>query len=87
MSALSLSQILPGATGVTLMGYVGRELKGGRGGILMPFTFVLPALSTVTVLSWAYFSFGEMRFVHSIFMGLGEMVVALLIGASLLVFQ
>ncbi|MEW6335135.1 MAG: chromate efflux transporter [Thermodesulfobacteriota bacterium] len=84
MSALSLSQILPGAPGVTLMGYVGRELKGGWGGILMPFTFVLPAMTTITVLSWAYFSFGEMRVVHSIFTGLGAMVVALLINATLM---
>ncbi|MHB9097856.1 MAG: hypothetical protein ACYC5X_08540 [Syntrophales bacterium] len=29
MNALSLSQILPGATGVTLLGYIGQKLKGG----------------------------------------------------------
>ena len=29
MNALSLSQLLPGATGVTLLGYIGRKLKGG----------------------------------------------------------
>ena len=32
MNALSLSQILPGATGVTLLGYIGQKLKGGWGG-------------------------------------------------------
>jgi chromate transporter len=84
MNALSLSQILPGATGVTLLGYIGQKLKGGWGGILMPFAFVLPAMSAITVLAWAYFAFGDLKFVHSIFMGLGAMVVALLVNATLM---
>ena len=84
MNALSLSQILPGATGVTLLGYIGHKLKGGWGGILMPFTFAFPAMAAITVLAWAYFSFGDLKFVHSIFMGLGAMVVALLVNATLM---
>ena len=83
MNALSLSQILPGAIGVTLLGYIGQKLKGGWGGILMPFAFAFPAMAAITVLAWAYFSFGDLKFVHSIFMGLGAMVVALLINATL----
>ena len=84
MNALSLSQILPGATGVTLLGYIGQKLKGGWGGILMPFTFAFPAMAAITVLAWAYFEFGDLKFVHSIFMGLGAMVVALLVNATLM---
>ncbi len=84
MNALSLSQILPGATGVTLLGYIGHKLKGGWGGILMPFAFAFPAMTAITVLAWAYFSFGDLNFVHSIFMGLGAMVVALLVNATLM---
>ncbi len=84
MNALSLSQILPGATGVTLLGYIGQKLKGGRGGILMPFAFAFPAMTAITILAWAYFSFGDLKFVHSVFTGLGAMVVALLINATLM---
>lgn len=84
MNALSLSQILPGATGVTLMGYIGQKLKGGWGGILMPFAFAFPAMAAITILAWAYFSFGDLKFVHSIFLGLGAMVVALLVNATLM---
>ena len=84
MNALSLSQILPGATGVTLLGYIGQKLRGGWGGILMPFAFAFPAMAAITVLAWAYFSFGDLKFVHSIFMGLGAMVVALLVNATLM---
>ena len=84
MNALSLSQILPGATGVTLLGYIGQKLKGCWGGILMPFAFVFPAMAAITVLAWAYFAFGDLKFVHSIFMGLGAMVVALLVNATMM---
>jgi len=84
MNALSLSQILPGATGVSLWGYIGHKLRKSWGGILAPFSFVLPAMIAITALAWAYFTFGDLKFVHSIFMGLGALVVALLINATLI---
>jgi chromate transporter len=84
MNALSLSQILPGAHGVTLFGYIGHKLKGAGGAILVPFAFAFPAMAAITVLAWAYFTYGDLNFVHSIFMGLGAMVVALLINATLM---
>ncbi|MFZ4438968.1 MAG: chromate efflux transporter [Syntrophales bacterium] len=84
MNALSLSQILPGAIGVTLLGYIGQKLKGGWGGILMPFAFALPSMVAITLLAWAYFTYGNLNFVHSIFVGLGALVVALLVNATML---
>jgi chromate transporter len=50
----------------------------------MPFAFAFPAMVAITVLAWAYFTYGNLTFVHSIFMGLGAMVVALLVNATLL---
>ena len=84
MNALSLSQILPGAVGVTLFGYIGHKLRKPWGGILAPFSFIMPAMIAITVLAWAYFTYGNLKFVHSIFMGLGALVVALLINATLI---
>jgi chromate transporter len=84
MNALSLSQILPGATGVTLFGYLGHKLRRPWGGLLAPFAFAFPAMFAITVLAWAYFTYGNLNFVHSIFMGLGAMVVALLVNATLM---
>ena len=84
MNALSLSQILPGAVGVTLFGYIGHKLRKPWGGILAPFSFVLPAMIAITALAWAYFTYGNLTFVHSIFMGLGALVVALLINATMI---
>ena len=83
MNALSLSQILPGATGVTVTGYVGFKLKKIWGGLLAAFGFVTPPAALMTVLAWAYFRFGQMPFVKSLFAGLGALVVALLVNAVL----
>jgi len=55
INALSLSQILPWAIGVTLLDSIGHKLKGGWGGILMPFAFAFAAMAAITVLAWAYF--------------------------------
>lgn len=84
MNALSLAQILPGAMGVTLFGYIGQKLRPPWGGLLVPFVFVLPAVFAITGLAWAYFTYGSLSFVHSIFKGLGAMVVALVINATLI---
>ncbi|MGV8058198.1 MAG: chromate efflux transporter [Smithellaceae bacterium] len=84
MNALSLAQILPGAVGVTLFGYIGHKLRAPWGGLLAPFAFAFPAMSAITVLAWAYFTYGNLNFVHSIFMGLGAMVVALLVNATMM---
>jgi chromate transporter len=51
---------------------------------LAPFAFVFPAMSAITVLAWAYFAYGSLPFVHSVFIGLGAMVVALLVNATLI---
>lgn len=83
-NGLSFSQFLPGGPGVTLMGYLGYRLKGLPGGILMPFAFVFPAMAAITVLAWVYFNYGNLPFVHSIFTGLGAIVVAMLINATLI---
>jgi chromate transporter len=84
MNALSLAQILPGGTGVTLLGYIGYKLQTFWGGFLVPFAFVFPAMVSITLLAWAYFAYGNLKFVHSIFTGLGAMVVALLINATMI---
>ena len=52
---------LPGATGVTLIGYIGHKMKRFRGGILAPFAFAFPAMVAITVLAWAYFNYGNLR--------------------------
>jgi chromate transporter len=84
MNALSLAQILPGATGVSVMGYIGFKLHKLWGGILAPLLYILPATLAMIALAWAYFAFGDISFVKALFAGLGALVVALLINATLI---
>jgi chromate transporter len=84
MAALSLAQILPGATGVSLMGYIGHKLRRPWGGILVPICYVLPAAVLMLAASWAYFRYHNLRLVQSLFAGLGALVVALLVNATLM---
>jgi chromate transporter len=82
MNALSLAQILPGATGVSVMGYIGFKLRKLWGGILAPLCYILPATVLMIALAWAYFTYGELSFVKALFAGLGALVVALLVNAT-----
>jgi chromate transporter len=83
MNALSLAQILPGATGVSVMGYIGFKLHKLWGGILAPLFYILPATIAMIALAWAYFTFGNL-ICSSTFAGLGALVVALLVNATLI---
>jgi len=82
MNALSLAQILPGATGVSVMGYIGFKLLKLWGGVLAPLFYILPATVAMTTLAWAYFRFGDISFVKALFAGLGALVVGLLVNAT-----
>jgi len=84
MNALSLAQILPGATGVSIMGYIGFKLHKLWGGILAPLLYIFPATIAMIALAWAYFTFGSFSFVQALFAGLGALVVALLVNATLI---
>jgi chromate transporter len=81
MNALSLADILPGATGVTLLGYLGYKMKGVWGWMLSAGLYVLPAFLFTTILAQIYFQYNNIGFIKKIFAGLGALVVALLLNA------
>ncbi|MGE5437788.1 MAG: chromate efflux transporter [Syntrophothermus sp.] len=81
IDGLGLSQLLPGATGVNLIGYIGYKKNKLWGIVLLPTMFVLPSFISINLFSWLYFTYGNLPFVKTIFQGLGALVVALLINA------
>ncbi len=82
MDGLGLAQVLPGSQGTSMMTYVGYKLYRFWGGVVVPFVFIAPSIALIIFLSWAYFSFGNIHAVKSVFMGLGAVVVALLLDAT-----
>ena len=83
MDTLSLAQILPGATGVCVLGYLGYKLKGIWGWMVAAGLYVLPAFVFTTLLAYLYFEYNTLAVVQKLFMGLGALVVALLLNAIL----
>lgn len=83
LTGLSLSQMLPGATGGNLIGFLGYQARGSWGAIIAPLCFFAPSLMLMTVLSAIYFRFGQVPLAKTIFLGLGAIVVALLFNATL----
>lgn len=83
MNTLSLAQILPGATGVSLLGYLGYKVKGVVGWTTASFLYILPAFLFTTILAQLYFIYHNLTIVQKLFTGLGALVVALLVNAIL----
>ncbi|MCC6494896.1 MAG: chromate efflux transporter [Propionibacteriaceae bacterium] len=83
LEAMSLAQILPGSTGVTAVSYFGYRRFGYFGAVVFPLAFLAPSIGAILVLSWAYFTYGQLSLVQPLFAGLGALVVALLLNATL----
>ena len=82
LTGLSLSQMLPGATGVNLITFLGYQLRGAWGAIIAPLCFIFPALVLMTLLSAVYFAYGQVPLAQALFTGLGAVVVGLLVNAT-----
>lgn len=83
LEAMGLAQVLPGSTGVTAVSYFGYRRCGYLGALVFPLVFLVPSVAAILLLSWAYFTYGHLDFVQPLFEGLGALVVALLLSATL----
>lgn len=63
-------------------GYFGYRRYGYFGAMMFPLVFLTPSIAAILVLSWAYFTYGQLAFVQPLFAGLGALVVALLLSAT-----
>lgn len=81
-TAISISQLLPGAQAVSVITYLGYRLAGTWGALLGSVFFLTPCFLLMLLLSALYFAFGGVPLVHSIFTGLGAVVVAILTNAT-----
>lgn len=81
LTGLSLSQMLPSATGVNTIEFLGYQVRGPLGAIVAPICFITPATVLITILSAIYFKYGTISVARELFTGLGAVVVALIINA------
>jgi chromate transporter len=83
MRGVALCQLIPGATMVQIVTYVGYRVRGIWGAFTAAVAFVLPAFIALLVLSAIYFKYHSLWFVQALFKGLGAIVVAIILNACI----
>ncbi|NOY77420.1 MAG: chromate efflux transporter [Calditrichaeota bacterium] len=72
---IAMVQFYPGPIMYNLATYCSYRLKGFGGAALATFLFILPSYLLILSLSWLYFSYGEVAWVHPLFLALEAMVI------------
>jgi chromate transporter len=80
---LAMVQLYPGPIMMDFTAYVGYRLRGVPGALLATLGFVLPAFVLVVSLSAAYFSGGDLPWVHKLFLGLEALVIGIIANVTL----
>ena len=80
---LAMVQLYPGPIMFNLATYSAYRIKGFWGALIATFLFVLPSYLLMVLLSWLYFNYGNVAWVHPLFIALEAMVVGIIIHISL----
>src|SRR4030043_2161489 len=83
MRGVALCQLIPGATMVQIITYIGYRVRGIWGALTAAVAFVLPAFLAILVLSVIYFKYHSLWFIQALFKGLGAIVVAIILNACI----
>jgi len=81
MRGVALCQLIPGATMVQIVTYIGYRVRGIWGALTAAVAFVLPAFIALLFLSFFYFRYHSLWFVQALFKGFGAIVVAIILHA------
>ena len=79
---LAMVQLYPGPIMFNLATYSAYRIKGFLGALLATFLFVLPSYLLMVLLSWLYFNYGNVAWVHPLFIALEAMVVGIIVHIS-----
>ena len=83
LQGMALCQLIPGATMVQMVTYIGYRLRGFWGALLSSIAFVLPAFVALVILSALYFKMQTLPFIQVLFKVLGTIVIALILNAGI----
>jgi len=76
---LGMVQMYPGPIMYNLATYSAYRTKGFSGALLGSFFFLLPSYVLMVLLSWVYFSYGLLPWIHPLFIALEAMVVGIVV--------
>ncbi|BCD61284.1 chromate transporter [Nitratiruptor sp. YY08-26] len=80
---LAMVQLYPGPIFVNLATYSAYRIKGFFGAVLATFLFILPSYLLMLLLSWLYFRYGHIEWVHPIFIAIEAMVVGIVLQVTI----
>jgi chromate transporter len=87
LTALTFSQVLPGANPVNMSIYVGSMLRGGIGGVAAALGMVGPAFVVILILGYLYAQFGATPMSHAVLAGLAATGVGMTLSVGMKVAQ
>lgn len=76
---LAMVQLYPGPIMFNLATYAAYRIKGFGGALIATFLFVLPSYLLMLLLSWIYLGYGNVGWVHPLFIALEAMVVGIIV--------
>jgi chromate transporter len=82
LHALNYCMVLPGPEAQQLATYLGWLMHRTWGGVVAGVLFVLPSLVLLSVLSWVYLVYGDVKWVAGVFYGIKPAVTAIVVHAA-----
>ena len=79
LDGISLATILPGPVAVNVVAYAGYKIRGLAGAVVCAVAVILPSFLLILFLSYAYFTWGDMPAVDSVFKGFLPAVAAVIV--------
>ncbi|MEJ2590740.1 MAG: chromate efflux transporter [Candidatus Thiodiazotropha sp.] len=79
LDGISLATILPGPIAFNVVAYVGYKLRGKAGALVTTIAVTLPTFILILVLSYGYFTWGEIPSVNRFFQGFIPAVSAIIV--------
>ncbi len=82
LHALNYCMVLPGPEAQQLATYLGWLMHRTLGGVVAGVLFVLPSLVLLSLLSWIYLVYGDVKWVAGVFYGIKPAVTAIVLHAA-----
>lgn len=80
---ISIAEMTPGPLGINIASFVGTRTAGVLGTLTATFSYILPAMVIVLILSWFYEKYRSLEGVQGVLQGLRPAVVAMIIAAAI----
>lgn len=83
---ITISQMTPGPIALNSATFVGLQVAGIQGAIVATIANVLPSFIVVSILSYIYFKFRNIKTMSQVLLGMRPVVVAMIASAGLVIF-